>query len=223
MIAEIPITLAFLYPSLNLWWFKKNLPIVEKEIIHESNVEGIEIYKYVNKHTSPTYVNVGHVMLPINNSESYQECKLFNSKYFNNDKIYNMYSSIDEDKISSIKHINTSHSLHKIFKKYNMNENEHSITLPLKMNHYNYTNGAYLHNSGILSGNRDKLIKKVLFNKRLPLTLTIASVATAYLAGSWIKYYYNSQYDYYNSQYEYYKYTTCYPPFHYKRFQNNFK
>ena len=52
---------------------------------------------------------------------------------------------------------------------------------------------------------------------------TIPAIATIYVAGCWIKYYYNSEYDYYNSQYEYYKYTTSYPPFHYKRIQSYFK
>lgn len=219
MIVEIPITLAYLYPSLNLSWFKKHRPVVEKEITYEPNpLEGIEIYKYVTKYTSPTYVNVGNIILPINNSDTYQEHKLLTTKYYNKEKTYTMYNSIDEDNKSVIEHINTPSSLTETFKKYNICENEYSITLPLKINHYNYTKGAYLHNSGILSGNKDKLIKKVLFDRRLPLSITIPSIATAYVACCWIKYYlYNS----YNSTYNYH--SDYYPPFHYKRFKNNFK
>ncbi len=215
---EIPFTLALLYPSLNLWWFKKQQPVIEKETIHEPNpLEGVEIYKYVTKYSAPTYVHVGHVVIPINNSTPYSDRELLVTKYINKTthKFYMMYKSIDNNNQinKSTEYINTVDSLSNTFKKYDMDTNKYCITLPLKMNHYNYPGGAYLHPSGAISSNKNILIKHVQFERRLPLSITIPCLATAVVSLCWLNYYMTWQS----------LYNPYYPPFHYKRIQKYFK
>jgi hypothetical protein len=94
-----------------------------------------------------------------------------------------------------------------------MDTNKYCITLPLKMNHYNYPGGAYLHPSGAISSNKNILIKQVQFERRLPLSITIPCLATAAVSLCWLNYYMTWQS----------LYNPYYPPFHYKRIQKYFK
>jgi hypothetical protein len=217
---EIPFTLALLYPGLNyIWLFPKLKPEVEKEIQHEAQeMDGVEMYDYHMESTAPTYVNVNNVMIPIGGGMN-RVSKFLLSKHISKDKQkeYFNYLQIDDEADSKLSHTKTSHintqaAFIKTFKYYNIPTDRFAVNLPLKIKYYNYKNGFYIHKIGYVASNKDKLVKEVLWRKRLPLTVTIPSIAVVCLTGCW--FYYAPKNDY--------GWNTYYPPFHYKRIMGYF-
>ncbi len=211
---EVPYIIALFYPWLNpLWWFPKKQLQIEREIKHESEpFEGVEVYIYEIKQDAPIFVNVNNVIVPIDNGRSHQESKLILSKQnslMSKKEYFNYFQINDEDdkkaSFTSKTYINTQEDFVNTFKKYKIPINSQIITLPLKIKNYNYKNGLYLHDIGLVASNKERLINDVLFKKRLPLSLTIGGLAVTGLAFSWF------YYSMFNS------YKTYYPPFHPER------
>lgn len=218
---EIPYFFALLYPSLNyIWLFPKLKPNVEKEIEHELKpIDGVEIYDYQLETEPATYINVGNIMVPIGGG-TFKDRRFLLSKHISTDKKqeYFNYRPID-DKIdinmsfTKESHINTHSALAKTFKHYLIPTDKFAINLPLHINYYHYKDGIYLHKIGLVGSNKDKLVQAVLWQKRLPFTMTIPIIAGAGLVCCWTYYAIQSDYSYYPKYY---------PPFHYKRIKSYF-
>lgn len=212
IMAELPFLAAFLYPTLNqLWWWKRITPHIEKEIQYESKpMYGVELLTYENKHIPPTYINVGGVMVPVDNGDTYAELKRILTKHISTDghTEYVQYAPVLQETCREKEiHIHTPVVFEKMIAKYAINPETLRFTFPLKVNYYTYPNGVYLHKHCAFSAsNRQELIKAVQWEYRLPLTMTIPIVAGVVLGAWWIKY------------------GICdgaYPPFHYKRLSNS--
>jgi hypothetical protein len=213
---EVPFALAFLYPALNYWWFPKIKPDIEKEIKHESQeMEGVEIYDYHSVYHPPTYVNVNNIMVPIGGHTA-KERKALLSKHISKDKqtVYFNYWQVDNDidinkSFAKEAHINNYSALERTFKYYNIPVDNFAINLPLKVNYFNYKNGCYFHNVGGVATDKDLLIKKTLWSKRLPLTITVPIITGVCVGACWFHYAFS--------------YGPYYPPFHPKRIKGYFK
>lgn len=221
---EVPYLLAFLYPSLNQFWLWPKLkPSIEKEIEHEPlEMDGVEMYDYHMESSPPVYVNVNNIVLPVGGG-LHKEKKLLLTKHISKDKkkeYFNFHQIDDEidSKLSHTKtsHINTQEAFIKTFKYYNIPTDRFAVNLPLQVKYYNYKNGFYIHKIGSIASNKDKLVKEVLWRRRMPLTITIPTIAGVGLFCCWFyyaidtvgsKYYYKDQY---------------YPPLHYKRIKGYF-
>ena len=222
---EIPYLLAFLYPSLNHFWLWPKLkPDVEKEIEHEpQEMDGVEMYDYHNEYTPPIYANVNNIVIPVGGGYSSKVTKSLLTKHISKDKkkeYFNYHQIEDEDdsKLSHTKtsHINTQEAFIKTFKYYNIPTDRFAVNLPLKVKYYNYKNGFYIHKIGDIASNKDKLVKEVLWRRRMPLTITIPTIAGVGLLMCWGYYTLDSVGSYYyKNQY--------YAPFHYKRIMGYFK
>ncbi len=221
---EFPFLFALLYPSLNiLLWYPILKPKVEKEIEHENkSIEGIEIEDYHTNNHQPIYLNINGfpLLIPLGGGTT-TDYKYLLSKHISTDKKkeYNNYRQIDDKKDISISfrkdsHINSYSALVKIFEHYNIPEDNYKISLPLKVKYYHYKDGLYLHKTGFVASNKDKLIKKILHTKRLPFTTTIPTIAGFVLLLWWANY---------GDKMDYKYYSVDYPPFHYKRIIGYFK
>lgn len=105
----------------------------------------------------------------------------------------------------------------KTFKYYNIPTDRFAVNLPLQVKYHNYKNGFYIHKLGNVASDKNKLVNDVLWRKRLPLTITIPTMAGMGLFCCWLYYALDS-----TSNYYYYK-PQYYPPFHYKRIMGYFK
>lgn len=219
---EIPFTLALLYPSLTYYWlFPKIKPDVEKEIEHEQQeMDGVEMWDYHNETVPPTYVNVNNIILPVGGGMN-RVTKILLTKHISKDKkkeYFNFHQLEDEADIKLGKtkssHINTQEAFIKTFKYYNIPTDRFAINLPLKIDYYNYKNGFYIHKIGLVASDKEKLVREILWRKRLPLTVTIPIIATTCLTMCWVYYALDVTYPYYKPHY--------YPPFHYKRIKGYF-
>lgn len=219
---EIPYLLALFYPSLNhIWLWPKLKPDVEKEIQHEpQEMDGVEIYDYHLQTAPPTYVNVNNIMIPVGGG-TFKEKKCLLTKHISTDKkkeYFNYHQIEDKDdiKMSFTKesHINTQSALTKTFYHYRIPTDRFAINLPLHINYYHYKDGFYIHKLGNIASNKDKLVKEILWRKRLPLTITIPTIAGIGLMCCWTYYAIEPDYIYTNKYY---------PPFHYKRIMGYFK
>jgi hypothetical protein len=218
---EIPFIAALLYPSLTYYWlFPKIKPEVEKEIEHEQQeMDGVEMWDYHNETIPPTYVNVNNIILPVGGGMN-RVTKILLTKHISKDKkkeYFNFHQLEDEadKKLSKTKssHINTQEAFTKTFKYYNIPTDRFAINLPLKIDYYNYKNGFYIHKFGLVASSKDKLVKEILWRKRLPLTMTIPSITTLCVGMCWFHYILS-----YKSIYL----EPYYPPFHYKRIKGYF-
>lgn len=219
---EIPYLLALLYPGLNyIWLFPKIKPDVEKEIQHEPlEMDGVEIYDYHLQTAPPTYINVNNIMIPVGGS-TFKEKKFLLSKHISTDKKkeYFNYSQIEDKNdinmsFTKESHINTQSALTKTFYHYRIPTDRFAINLPLQIKYYHYKNGFYIHKLGGVASNKNNLVKEVLWRKRLPLTITIPTIAGIGLVCSWA---------YYAIQPNYYYHPKYYAPFHYERIIGYFK
>lgn len=221
---EIPYLFAFIYPSLNYkWLFPKIKPNIEKEIEHEpQEMDGVHIYDYHLTTSPPTYVNFNNIMLPIGGG-TYKDKKILLTKQISKDKKkeYFNFSQIDDDNdvkesLTKTRHINLHSELNKTFYHYRIPTDRFAINLPLEIKYYHYKNGFYIHRATGIASNKDNLIKEVLWSKRLPLTITIPTIAGIGLVCCWVYYALdNTSGYYYKSPY--------YPPFHPKRIIGYFK
>jgi hypothetical protein len=218
---ELPFIAALLYPSLSFYWlFPKIKPDVEKEIEHEQQeMDGVEMWDYHNEFIPPTYVNVNNIILPVGGGTD-RVAKMLLTKHIskNKEKEYFNFHQIEDEvdtKLSKTKssHINTQEAFVKTFKYYNIPTDRFAVTLPLKIDYYNYKNGFYIHKNGLVASNKEKLVKEILWRKRLPLTLTIPVIAGTCLTMCWVYYAISSE-RYYSAPY--------YPPFHSKRIKGYF-
>jgi hypothetical protein len=149
-------------------------------------------------------------------------------EYFNFLQIEN-YADL---KLSHTKtgHIHTQDDFIKTFKYYNIPTDRFAVNLPLKVDCYNYKNGFYIHKSGYIASNKDKLVKEILWHKRLPLTMTIPAIAGFCLALLWSEFASETSQRTIGDMYDYDRYnfpsyscrSVCYPPFHYKRIEGYF-
>jgi hypothetical protein len=218
---EIPFTLALLYPSLTVYWlYPKLKPEVEKEVEHEQQeMDGVEMWDYHNKTIPPTYINLNNIIVPVGGGMD-RVTKMLLTKHISKDKkkeYFNFHQIEDEAdiKLSKTKssHINTQEAFKKTFRYYNIPTDKFAVNLPLKIKYYNYKNGFYIHKLGLVASNKDKLVREILWRKRLPLTMTIPTLAGLGLICCWT--HYALQYDsIYIKKY--------YPPFHYKRIMGYF-
>lgn len=217
---EIPFEFAFIYPGLNYyWWYPKLKPDVEKEIEKEDQeMDGVEMWDYHNESIPPTYVNVNNIMVPVGGGID-RVTKMLLTKHISKDKqkeYFNFHQIEDETdaKLSRTKssHINTQEAFIKTFKYYNISTDRFAVNLPLKINYYNYKNGFYIHKFGLVASDKNKLVKEVLWRKRLPLTVTVPVFAGTCLTLCWLHYAFVRNYNF--SHY--------YPPFHPKRINNYF-
>jgi hypothetical protein len=221
---EFPYLLALLYPSLNyVWLFPKLKPSIEKEIQHEPlEMDGVVISDYHMETAQPVYVNVNNIMLPVGGG-LYKEKKLLLTKHISKDKSkdYFNFSQIEDTEdikqsLTKVSHINTQDALVKTFKYYKIPTDRFAINLPLEVKYYNYKNGFYIHKLGYIASNKDRLVKDVLWRKRMPLTMTIPTIAGTGLFCCWFYYALDSAGNYYyKDQY--------YPPLHPKRIKSYFK
>jgi hypothetical protein len=218
---EIPFIFALLYPSLNyIWLWPKLKPDIEKEIEHEQQeMDGVEIWDYHNEYSPPIYLNLNNIVIPVGGYTS-KVTKTLLTKHISKDKQkeYHQYYQIDNEEDSKrshtkTSHINTQEAFVKTFKYYNIPTDRFAINLPLKINYYNYKNGFYLHRLGGIASDKEKLVKDVLWRKRLPLTITIPSITMLCFTACWL-YYAISSHSIYSEPY--------YPPFHYKRINSYF-
>jgi hypothetical protein len=218
---EIPYLLALLYPSLNyIWLWPKLKPTIEKEVEHEQQeMDGVEIWDYHNELVSPSYVNLNNINIPVGGGMN-RVAKMLLTKHISKDKqteYFNFHQIEDETdtKLSKTKssHINTQEAFKKTFKYYNIPTDRFAVNLPLKIDYYNYKNGLYIHKLGLVASDKEKLVKEILWQKRLPLTVTIPSITMLCVAAHWF-YYAISTHSIYSEPY--------YPPFHYKRINSYF-
>ena len=218
---EIPFTLALLYPGLNKYWlYPKIKPDIEKEVEHEKQeMDGVEMKDYHMESIAPTYVNVNNIMVPVGGGMN-RVTKFLLSKHISKDKqkeYFNFLQIEDEvdSKLSHTKtsHINTQEAFIKTFKYYNIPTDRFAVNLPLKIDYYNYKNGFYIHKIGYIASDKEKLVKEILWRKRLPLSVTIPSIATICLVSCWFHYVLS-----YKSIYL----EPYYPPFHYRRIMGYF-
>lgn len=190
---EIPYLFALLYPSLNyVWLFPKLKAVIEKEVEHEPlEMDGVEISDYHTKTAAPTYVNVTNIMIPIGGG-TYSEKKLLLTKQISKDKKkeYFNFCQIDvtddiKESLTKTSHINTNSALTKTFHHYRIPVSRFAITLPLEVKYYNYKNGFYIHRQYGIASNKDRLVKEVLWRRRLPLSVSIPTVAGIGLVCCW--------------------------------------
>lgn len=219
---EVPYLLALLYPSLNyIWLWPKLKPDVEKEIEHEpQEMDGVEMYDYHTEYQAPVYTNINNIVIPVSVGNTYKVTKALLTKHISKDKkkeYFNFHQIEDESdyKLSHTKtsHINTQEAFVKTFKYYNIPTDRFAVNLPLKVYYHNYKNGFYIHRLGGIASNKDKLVKEVLWRRRMPLTVTIPAVAGMGLFCCWF---------YYAIQPDYYYYTKYYAPFHPYRIKSYF-
>lgn len=207
---EFIYSLAFLYPTLNYFWFKRITP--ERSILRESEGgTGIEIYKNVVKRDFPMFVNVGQIMIPIDTGDAEEEEKFITSKHtkYSNKEVIEGYRHIpDADDINGSlvnkKYINDSRTLNKFLKEYDIPVTKYPVQFPLTVKTFMYSKPFYMHPSGYIAHSKDRLIRYVRWQNRLPLSLTVPLIAGSVLLWKW------------------YTYTTSptfndIPPFHYKR------
>lgn len=215
---EIPFIAALLYPSLTVYWlYPKLKPEVEKEVEHEQQeMDGVEMRDYHNETVPPTYVNINNIILPVGGGMD-RVTKILLTNHISKDKkkeYFNFHQIEDETdtRLSKIKssHINTQEVFKKTFKYYNIPTDRFAVNLPLKIDYYNYKNGLYIHKLGLVASDKDKLVREILWRKRLPLTVTVPIIAGTCLSLSW--FYYTLESDWSN----------YYPPFHYKRIKGYF-
>ena len=220
---EIPYLLALLYPSLNyIWLWPKLKPSIEKEVEHEQQeMDGVEISDYHMETAPPVYVNVNNIVLPVGGG-LHKEKKLLLTKHISKDKSkdYFNFSQIDDEEdtkqsLTKVSHINTHDALVKTFKYYKIPTDQFAINLPLQVKYHNYKNGFYIHRLGSIASNKDKLVREVLWRRRIPLTMTIPIVAGTSLFCCWFYYALDSASSYYYRE-------PYYPPFHYKRINSYF-
>lgn len=226
MITEIPFTLAFLYPGLTYFWlYPKLKPVIEKEVEHEKQeMDGIKMEGY-------NMVSIGRM-------------KILLSKHISKDKKkeYSNLFQIEDKADSKLSHIGTTFDYNQnalfidTYKYYNILPSKVKFTndLPLKLDYYNYKNGFYIHKSGYIASNKDKLVKEILWHKRLPLTMTIPAIAGFSLTFLWLNFAADSlKLSWWNSVVEstqdgmvyrqyYHPLHYNYPPFHYKRIEGYF-
>jgi hypothetical protein len=219
---EVPYLLAFFYPSLNYFWLWPKLkPDVEKEIEHEpEEMDGVEMYDYHTEYQAPVYANINNVVIPVVSGNTYKVTKALLTKHISKDKkkeYFNFHQIEDESdyKLSHTKtsHINTQEAFIKTFKYYNIPTDRFAVNLPLKVHYHNYKNGFYIHRLGGIASNKDKLVREVLWRRRMPLTITIPAIAGMGLFCCWF---------YYAIQPDYYYHTKYYAPFHPKRIKGYF-
>jgi hypothetical protein len=219
---ELPFLAALLYPSLNfIWLFPKLKPEVEKEVEHEQQeMDGVEIWDYHMDTAPRAYVNVNNIIVPVGGGMNKVK-KMLLSKHISKDKKkeYFNFHQIEDDvdiKQSHTKtsHINTQEAFRKTFKYYNIPTDRFAVNLPLMVKYYNYKNGLYIHKLGLVASSKDKLVKEILWRKRLPLTMTIPIIAGTCLTMCWFHYAFGYQSIYLD---------LYYPPFHYKRIMGYFK
>ena len=217
---EIPFIAALLYPSLTIYWlYPKLKPIIEKEVEQEQReMDGVEMWDYHNESIPPTYVNVNNIILPVGGGMN-RVTKMLLTKHISKDKkkeYFNFYQIEDKVDIKLAKtktsHINTQEAFKKTFKHYNIPTDRFAVNLPLKIDYYNYKNGFYIHNLGLIASDKEKLVKEILWRKRLPLTVTVPIIATTCITACWFYYALESGYSW--SHY--------YPPFHPKRIKGYF-
>jgi hypothetical protein len=225
---EIPYLAGLLYPIINdKWWLPKLKPSLDKEIQHEpKEVKGIHLYTFSEKISAPMFINTGAVIVPILGG-SYTSKDILARNYTSTDKEnnYPRFEQIDDkdDALSSyekITYINNQEQLEKTFNEYNIKLNAVPIKLPFEAYHYHYKEGMYYHDKTRLIGSsRQALLKKVLFENRLPYSLTITALAYGGLFGCWLFY---AGGLYFRPEYEKHFRQQWYPPFHYKRIQAYF-
>jgi hypothetical protein len=217
---EIPFIVALLYPSLTYYWlYPKIKPEVEKEIEHEQQeMDGVEMWDYHNETVPPTYINLNNIIVPVGGGMN-RVTKILLTKHISKDKkkeYFNFHQLEDEAdiKLSKTKssHINTQEAFMKTFKYYNIPTDRFAINLPLKIDYYNYKNGFYIHKFGLVASSKDKLVKEILWRKRLPLTMTVPIIAGTCLTMCWLHY----------ALVRNYNFSNYYPPFHYKRIKGYF-
>jgi len=219
MIIEIPFTLAFLYPALTYFWlYPKLKPVVEKEVEHEQQeMDGVEMEGY--------------------NMVSIDRMKTLLSKHISKDrkKEYSNFFQIKNKADSKLSHAGTGYvktviDFAETVGYYNIPADRFAVNLPLKVDYYNYKNGFYIHKSGYIASNKDKLVKEILWHKRLPLTMTIPAIAGFCLALLWSEFASETSQRTIGDMYDYDRYnfpsyscrSVCYPPFHYKRIEGYF-
>jgi hypothetical protein len=180
---ELPLFAALLYPSLNIWLYIKLKPNIENEIEYtKETLNSVEIHDYEVINEAPFYVNINNIMLPIPKPVRKEE-RLLLTKFISNNKEleYDNYAYIDSDTTRSkthTSHINDYNTYKEVSKTYNFQPDNISINFPLVAHYYKYNNGIYIHNKmRFISSNKQKLVKSILWEKRLPLTLTIPTIA----------------------------------------------
>lgn len=214
---EIPFALAFLYPALNLLTKKEKLKEIDNELIHEKEeLEGIEMYGFEEKYNPPFTIIVGIVGVPIAGS-NYKDTSYIGSSYVSklSNKQYIKYYQLDSS--TSTSYINTQELLNNTLIKFKISMDEYPFSLPLKMNYTHFKSGAYFHSSsGYMSGNKDRLVKQVLWTKRVPFTLTVPIIAGTCMCVCLVRYLFDKSYPpLYEKPYL--------PPFHPTRVSSYFK
>lgn len=191
---EVPFLISFFYPTLNtIWWFPKCRPSIEKEIIHEpAETNAIQLYEYYSQYHPPVYANVNNVSIPIGGYTT-KETRSIASRHVTKNKTYSNFYQIDDkedikESYKNTSHINTHEVLNTICSHYNIPLNSFPIHLPLKVKHYYYKNGVYLHPLGSAATNKEKLVKNILWRKRLPLTCTVPAIGSITLGMCWLYY-----------------------------------
>jgi hypothetical protein len=225
---EIPYLAGLVYPIINdKWWKPKIKPSLDKEIQHEpKEVKGIHLYTITEKVSSPFFVNTGTILVPFAGG-SYTSKDILARNYTSTDKEnnYPRFQQIDnkEDASHSYEkttYINNQEQLEKTFNEYNIKLNVLPIKLPFEAHHYHYKTGMYYHNKTRLIGSsRLALLNKVVFENRLPYSLTITALAYGGLLGCWVFY---AGGIFTTPEYRKHLKDQWYPPFHYKRIQGYF-
>lgn len=224
MITEIPYTIALLYPCINhFWWNARIRKEVEEKIKHNTKeFRGIEIFREKSDYVAPTFVQVGSVMVPVGGGKTTNN-EIVASAYISTDNkdVFVCFRTVDigtESSRTFTGYINNNRHLEKTCKYYNLNSSSIPAIFPLSINKYYYKNGIYSYSGTIskISANRENLIKEVLWHKRMPLTITIPTIAGLCITGGWLRYY---MFEKGRGNYSAYSY---YPPFHYKRIARYF-
>ena len=222
---EIPYVAGLLYPFVNLkWWLPKMTPKIEKELGHEpQEMKGIQVYHYEKSIDPPFFINLGPLIFPILGG-SHTSKNLLCTNYTSNkkDKTYPKFQQIDdkEDIQQSFEkktYINNPDNFEKVFNDYHIPLESVPISFPLQVSHYRYKNGFYYHKSGMIASSKPALLKKILWERRMPYTQTITFLAYGTLVASWILY----SGGLFAAKDTYYKITE-YPPFHYRRIKGYF-
>jgi hypothetical protein len=88
---------------------------------------------------------------------------------------------------NNIYYINRVNKLNKLFEKYKLDEKMFPIELPLQIYRQKYTVPIY-YNKYRYDINKQLLFRNTIFDKRLPISLTVLTLSTFITVGSWLKY-----------------------------------
>lgn len=142
------------------------------------NIDGINLNEIKENMHMPIYVSIGnsHVSFPIGGGDKYNTEEFLYSKFLVDNKKLELENYTCIDNPSKKYYINTSNDLNNLFNRYNIDSTKLLVKLPIQAEEYNLKKPVFTitnNNLGIISNNRNELIKVFSFRTRLPLSFTM--------------------------------------------------